>query len=92
MSTNLAALELLFQPQFSLAEVNDGILSYFWWGDVNQPELRHTTRAELATLAQQVRVITPPFRPNTILPMLAPASTTSEEPIVPDNPYSARVV
>ena len=92
MSTKLQDLERLFEPQFSLAVVNNGILTYFWWEDVNQPELRHTTRWELPELAKAVRVINPPFRPNSVLPMLAPATSTGEEPVPADNPYGATVV
>lgn len=89
MSTNPAELERLFAPQFDLAEVNQGILTYFWWEDVNQPELRHTTRASLPTLAQEVRVISPAFRPNSALPMLAPSTSDAYEPVPAPivNPY-----
>ena len=85
MTTNPAELERLFAPQFDLVAVSGGELTYFYSPTPGDPEVRHVRREGLTQLAGEVRVLSPAWRPNSILPNLAPSTSVSEEPVPPVN-------
>ena len=82
VTTLLSDLRDLFEPQLALG-VNDGILSYYFSLRPGEIELKHITIEGLAELADQVRVLTPAWRPGTILPNLGPAGSDSREQVPP---------
>lgn len=83
MTTPVSELERLFAPQFDLVEISGGELSYVFSQVPEQPELRHVRREDLPTLAEAVRILQPAYRVNSILPNLAPSTSTSFEPAQP---------